>query len=274
MRIAGWIAFLCIIALAQEESTRQLWNEEFLKERPAAKSAKAPPSRAIPTAGFLLGVTVWRLRPATAANAGETRLLVLEDGKQEEIALERMEARTALKPGDRVRLAVEVPRAGYLYVVDREQYAGGKIGEPYLIYPNWQTKPGDNATAAGRLIEIPDQRDEPNCFKIRATRADQTGELLTLLVTTEPLTGLTIGRSPLKLREEQYAEWEKRFGVRTERLEWNGGSGKPWTPQEKKAGADHSSLLTQTDPLPQTFYRIAGKPGPPVFLKLLLEIQQ
>jgi hypothetical protein len=266
---------LCLAAMAQEENRRQIWNTEFLKQRPPAKKA-APARRPAPaTAGFLLGVTVWRLRQVVASEpAGGTRLLVLEGGKRDEMVPERIESGTALKPGDRVRVTVEAPRAGYLYVVDREQYASGKVGEPYLIYPNWQTKRGDNTMAAGRLIEIPDQHDEPNCFTIRPSRPDQIGELLTMLVTTEPLAGLAIGREPLRLRDEQYAEWEKKYGVPAQHFELEGGAGKPWTPQEKRAGADHGSRLTQADPLPQTFYRVPDKAGPPILLNLPLKIKQ
>jgi hypothetical protein len=254
-----------------QESTRQLWNTEFLNERPPVKNA-APAARRARSGEFILGVTIWQLRPASNSDPPETRLLVLEGGKHDEAALQRIEAGTALKPGDRVRLTIEVPRAGYLYVVDQEQYSDGKLGDPYLIYPNWQTKPGDNATAPGRLIEIPDQRDEPNCFKILPSRPDQSGELLTLLITAQPLTGLAIGGKPLRLQSEQFAEWERKYGASSQRLELAGGAGKRWTLQEKKAGADRSVRLTQDDPVPQTFYRVPDRTDPPVLLHLLLRI--
>src|SRR5205814_852089 len=117
--IALMFSTACAAALAQE-GTRQLWNTEFLSQRPPVKHGEAP-------------------------------------------------------------------RGGYLYVIDREQYADGSSSAPYLIYPNFQNRAGDNAVAPGRLIEIPDRHAEPNHFVIRPSRGDQTGELLALLVTTEPL---------------------------------------------------------------------------------------
>jgi hypothetical protein len=270
IKIALGCLLLSLGAMAQE-STRQLWNTEFLNERPPAKNA-APAAPRPRSGGFIVGVTIWQLRPASNSDPPETRLLVLEGGKQDESAPQRIEAGTPLKPGDRVRLTIEAPRPGYLYVVDQEQYSGGKFGEPYLIYPNWQTKPGDNATAPGRLIEIPDQRNEPNCFTIRPSRPDQSGELLTLLITAQPLTGLAIGREPLRLQGEQFAEWERKYGASAQRLELAGGAGKQWTPQEKKAGADRSVRLTQDDPVPQTFYRVTDRTDPPVLLHMPLRI--
>ena len=49
----------------------------------------------------------------------------------------------------------------YLYVIDREQYADGTQGEPYLIFPTTRTRGGDNSVKAGRVMEIPSQDDNP-----------------------------------------------------------------------------------------------------------------
>jgi len=181
-----------------------------------------------------------------------------------------MEAGSPLAPGDRVRLTVEAPRSGYLYVIDREQYADGSSSAPYLIYPNFQNRPGDNAVAPGRLIEIPDRRAEPNHFVIRPTRADQTGELLALLVSAEPLKNLAIGSDPLELNKDEYAVWEKKVGGRRATFRVSRRRRKPWTEKERLAGASRDTRLTQGDAMPQTLYRVAAKPGGSILLKLPL----
>ena len=179
----------------------------------------------------------------------------------------------SLSEGDRVRLTVEVPRTGYLYVIDREQYADGTSSAPYLIYPNYKTRPGDNAVAAGRVIEIPDQRDSPNHFTIRRGKTNQTAEVLTMLITNEPLDNLTITKEPLKLAEAQFEEWESKYGVQAERLELAGGQGATYTGVEKKAGAGSDTRLTQDDPMPQTLYRISAAKGQPILLTVPVRIR-
>ncbi|MGH9661302.1 MAG: DUF4384 domain-containing protein, partial [Bryobacteraceae bacterium] len=186
---------------------------------------------------------------------------------------ERLAVDTPLAEGDRVRLTVEVPRGGYLYVIDREQYADGTLSPPYLIYPNFKTRPGDNAIAAGRIVEVPDQRDRPNHFRLRRSRPDQTSEVLTMLVTPELLPGLNIGRLPLQLPEAQYKEWEAKYGVEAERFELAGAAGTAYTQAEKSAGAASEARLTQDDPLPQTMYRVPAREGQPILLKVPVKLK-
>ncbi|MGH9661368.1 MAG: hypothetical protein ACRD96_22670, partial [Bryobacteraceae bacterium] len=173
-------ALLCLVALAiafaqtSEEGIRQLWNSNFLQKRPAAKTpaskaatpkpVKPPvyksvgpaPATKASAADTLLGVTLWRLRKPRAADDPNSRLLILESESDPgaDFVPERLAVDTPLAEGDRVRLTVEVPRGGYLYVIDREQYADGTLSPPYLIYPNFKTRPGDNAIAAGRIVEV------------------------------------------------------------------------------------------------------------------------
>ena len=286
--IPSLLGLSLLAAMAQEDGTRQLWNTEFLKNRPAGTNpATAPKVRYKPVAegtktgspsapvgsGTMLGVTLWRMRAPKTSDEPGTRLLVLGAGDQSrEQTPERIDAATPLANGDKVRLTVEVPATGYLYVVDRERYADGKMSDPYLIYPNWQTRAGDNVVAPGRLLEIPDRRDNPNVFLIRPQRQDQVAEVLSLLVSPQPLTGFTITHEtlPPKLDAALYAAWEKKWAVKAERFEMEGGAGKAVTPKENQAG----TTLTQDDPLPQTLYRVGVKPGSPVLLEIPLEIKR
>jgi hypothetical protein len=277
---------------SEEEGIRQLWNTQFLKKRPegtkktASKNVVYKPVAAAavtpkpPQAGLmdtLLGVTLWRLRKPRPNDDPNSRLLVIEDNdtsSKDELVPERVDVETPLLRGDRVRLTVEVPRTGYLYVIDREQYADGTTSAPYLIYPNFRTRTGDNAVAAGRVIEIPDQRDAPNHFTIRPTRPDQVAEVLTMLITTEPLTGIDTRQRTVKLSEDDFKDWEKKYGVQAERFELSGGAGGAYSGAEKKAGAGDQVRLTQDDPMPQTLYRVPTAEGKAILLHVPVKIRK
>jgi hypothetical protein len=300
------ILFLCcpftnaVTAQTQqdEEGSRQIVLDRFNKARPAEEvtsgvsgartgasvAVKAPVYRRTgsikmaagtrrkpaPEASDEIGVTVWRLRPSQSADAG-ARVLVLDGLKQSEWTPERIEADTPLKVGDRVRITVESPRPGFLYIIDREQYADGSFGEPMLIFPTLRTRGGDNRVAPGKLIDIPAQEDQYSYFTAQpaGTRRDQIAEVLTIILLTQPLP-LEIGELPLKLTGTQVGVWEKSWGGTAERLELVGGAGRAWTNEEKMAGAAKGRQLTQGGPPPQTVYRVARKSGGPLLVTVPL----
>ncbi|HXL09086.1 MAG TPA: DUF4384 domain-containing protein [Candidatus Bathyarchaeia archaeon] len=285
----------------QEESSRQIVLDRFNKARPAADvtagvggsrvganrtSVKPPvyrrtgpvrvaggrkPSTA---ASEEIGVTVWRLRPSRSGDTG-ARVLVLDGLKQAEWTPERIEADTPLNIGDRVRLTIESPRPGFLYIIDREQYADGSFGEPMMIFPTLRTRGGDNLVAPGRLIDIPAQEDQYSYFTAQPTgnRRDQVAEVLTIILVSQPLP-VQISEQPLKITNTQVAGWEKTWGGTAERLELIDGAGRTWTKEEKLAGAANSRQLTQTGPPPQTVYRVARKAGGPLLVTVPLMYQR
>ena len=179
---------------------------------------------------------------------------------------ERIEADAKLAAGARVRISVEAARAGYLYVIDREQYADGTLGEPYLIFPTTRTNAGNNEAKPGRVVEIPDQEDQPPFFTLQPSRPDQVGELLSVLVTTNPLEGLHIGDTA-QTYGRPGGGMGKVLGGTVGRLELEDGAGKAWTKAEREAGADTTRALTRDAPAPQTlYYSPAAKSGQPVLL--------
>jgi hypothetical protein len=260
------IAALAPLALyGQQDDTRSLVLEKFMKARPAApKNAPAagPVYRRVsrpgakPATGAVseIGVTIWKLR---AAVPGDTaRLLVQDPQGSVQWTPQRVEAGTPLSLGDRVRVSVESPRDGYLYVIDREQYADGTTSEPYLIFPTTRARGGDNKVTGGRLIELPAQTDAPPYFTLQATKPNQVAELITVLISQTALTDITPGAGPLALSRDVVARWEKEAGSTVEQLEMVGGAGRAWSTEEQRAGADATRLLTQQDPSPQTVFRV------------------
>src|SRR5262245_49105416 len=277
---------ICLISFMQDQGVRDITAEEFVKSRPARSTPSSAPTRRVrykpaaarPASSTVahkpgssnasqLGLTIWRLRPSSMAEGG-ARIIVHQEGETEEWTPERIESNTPLRMGERIRISFESPQIGYLYVIDREQYAGGSMGDPQLIFPTTRTREGDHRVEPGKIIEIPSQDDRPNFFTLRRSRLDQTGELLTVIVKPQPIEGITIGDKPLALSSQQLARWENQWGALIEKFEMAGGSGKTWTQAEQEAGANGTRQLTQDDPGPQTIYRVAVKPGAPLLVKI------
>jgi hypothetical protein len=260
-----------------------LWDTEFVNKRQRKNRQPTQPykitgerAKAEPGAsGMLLGVTVWRLRQPTRSDEQGAR--ILDHNGDTEWAAERVETGTPMPASSRVRITIESPRTGFLYVIDRERYADGSLSEPYLVFPTMRTRGGDNRVVAGRLIELPDQQDRPPYFTLTRSRSNHLGEELIIIVTEQKLPGLEgkIGRSYIKLAASdipQLAEWEKRLNGSAERIDLIEGAGKPYTREEKEGGGNGERLLTQDEPLPQTIYRVMVKPGEPLLVIVPLRI--
>lgn len=267
-----------VIAFPPQETQRKIVSDDFTKNRREAippgsankpkivtprpkrrtyRLASSPATKTKPSAAgdviAQLGITIWRLRPGDMNDSGR-RALLREKGKTLAWVAERVEADAVFRAGDYVRISVESPRTGYLYVVDRDLFADGTTGGAMLIYP-W---PGvDNQLLPGRLIDIPGQEDDPNYFAARLTAANQVGELLTFIVTSTPL-DLPITEEPSQIATGQMRDWEEMWGGASERFELEGGAGEAWTQEEQQAAANKGTRqLTRDDPVPQTIYRFA-----------------
>jgi len=219
------------------------------------KADPLPPKQS--TTQTQLGITIWRLRPLRSNESpGGARMLVRE--KSTELIPERVEADTTFREGDLIRLTIESPQAGYLYVVDRDLFADGSVGPAMLIYP-WADKDGyDNHMRPGRLVDIPAQEDQPAYFTARRSTPNQVGEVLTIIVSAVPL-NLPIADKPIRISEAELSGWQKMWGGASERFEMEGGAGETWTHAEQQASAHgRGRQLTREDPPPQTIYRVAG----------------
>ena len=278
--IAALVVGGCPALSAQDETTRSITPARFLKARPAATTTKKAPAtptyrRVTRSDGAAsdadtvdLGVTIWRLRAAKPADVA--RLLVQDRDTTTEWTPERVAVGMPLVLGDRVRLNVESPRTGYLYVIDREQYADGSEGAPHLIFPTKRTLGGDNRVTAGRLVEIPAQDDRPPFFTMRPSRPDQTGERLTILVTDQPVKEIVLSDDAVPMAAALAVDLESRGAGSVERLELVGGEGRAWSRAEQQAGADVTRLLRQDDPPPQTLFRVSVKQPELIAVNLVL----
>jgi hypothetical protein len=285
----------------EEENSRRFWPPNFRPEAAAPKPkprtgnykrVTQPPATTNPietTEQAALGVTIWLLRPAAEIKQAEqgrgnqsqpseeiARVLVRKKTgqKAEEMVAERVEANTPFSIGQRLRLSVEVPRDGYLYVIDREQYADGTLSDPYLVFPS-NPQGNEHRVSQGRIIELPGGDDVFEVQQFGDNDKKLTGESLTFLVSPRPLEGLPRAPAdggPISLPKAQVESWESKWGTEVEQLELQNGAGKYRTRSEHQATTNANQKLTQDDPLPQTVFRVAAKPGSPFLVKLPLKI--
>jgi hypothetical protein len=266
-----------VASVAAQDSPRQIWDSGFRQKRPAPSakpSTSAPPTTPdyrvaagpapVTTAGArLVGFTLWRLRRAVDGDT-TPRLLVQDSGPSpEELVPERISPGESLAVGDRIRLGFEVAQRGYLYVIDRERYADGSRGAPYLLFPARNLRGGDNRVEPGRLIEIPAQGDDVPALRVRRSESRHVGEELTVLVTEKPVDGIVLGEWDTKLPEDLVQRWERQWGTggAVPRLDLLASPAESaWTASEKSSGLAQR-LLTQDDPLPAALYQGQLKGG-------------
>jgi hypothetical protein len=276
-------------ALGQEDGSKSIKAEEFIRNRPRKppggsriaskkptyKSSQAGSAAAPPQGKMFaqVGVTIWRFRPSTSAD--KTKELVEEEGEEpSQWSLERIEEGTLLSPGQRVRLSIEsLSRDGYLYVINREEYADGSLGDARLIFPTKRTPDGANRVKAGKMIYIP---GPPRYFRIKpsASPKGHVAEVLTLLVSSQPLIDPNqLSATAITLSREQVESWERQWATQVTKFEMEGGAGQTMTEKEQKASTDDTTL-TQADPAPQTIYRLAIKPDDALVIRLPLRFTQ
>jgi hypothetical protein len=269
-----------VIPQTPDETTRKLWDTAFISSPTSKKESrrrarsyriatpKIPIDKVTPES--VVGVTIWRLRPASARDSGE-RMIVHDDAATKQWMPERISPETKLNQGDKLRISVEGARKGYLYVINREQYGDGTLGEPYLIFPTTRTLNGDNRVDIGRLTEIPAQDDSPPYFTVRKSRSDHVAEVVSVLVSPTPLEGVAVTDKAQLLSEKQVAEWEAQWSGGVGFLEMDKTVGQTWTREERDAGSANTRALTAEGPSPQLlFYRAAAKASDPLFVKLQL----
>lgn len=243
---------------AQTDTTRKLWDTALLEKKTYRVATPDVPVAGV-TADRVVGITLWKLHAPVRTDSGE-RLLVHQGATSEEWVPSRVAADTRFEEGDRVRLSVEAARPGYLYVVDREQYANGTLGEPYLIFPTRLTRGGDNQIRPGGVVEIPAQSDDPPYFRLRRSRPDQAGESLSVIVSPKPIDGIEIGDQPRRVSDAEFASWMKAWGEKVGRLDMQNSVGQLWSKAEREAGSTQTRSLKQDEPHPQSlYYRPSGK---------------
>ena len=237
-------------------------------------------------AGYaMVGFNVWRVRYATPPDAADTEAAreTVEDG---EIVAERIDDGDYMRVGDRFKLSVEsltedlLPdRGGYLYIVNREQYADGSFGRALLLFPNAATFNGENLIKTDQPVELP--RPPMRAYRIKrgSNRPDYVAETYTIIVSPWKfwLPPLNTVEGQTEIPTQLFEEWERKFGGRSPRASLRDGVGKLRTRREQRVGTretvEADEPLTQSDPLPQTVLRAVVKKGSPAMVTVALKVR-
>ncbi|MGI9067371.1 MAG: hypothetical protein ACR2HX_13350 [Pyrinomonadaceae bacterium] len=278
--------FLYQSAAIGQDKSREILADDVTKNRPKGNkkrlsgqrpkvyrlAAGRPSTINTPaSSNGLIGVTIWHLRPAMKTDTGARMLL--SGAERSDYVAQRASSDTPLQRGAKVRLSIESARNGYLYVIDRDLFADGSTGSPVLIFPVRKIRDGDNKVRPGRLIDIPGQHDIFNHFEAKPTKKGQVGELLSVLVTAEPL-DLPLADVSLRIPAADLANWEKKWGSGVQKFEMVGGVGQQWTNAEKEAATDSGRRLRQDEPPPQTVFRLPDGKDDGLLVSVTLRYQQ
>jgi hypothetical protein len=258
------------------------------KRRPASGRKVHQPVRYVPvdadqtpvTPGTDLGVTFWRLRDAKPADPPEAkeRIAVRRHNvdQQAEMTPERADPAAEFADGELLRLSVEVPVEGYLYIIDREQYVDGTTSAPYLIFPSQQDVGKNDKGVPGRLLFVPNEKDDFELKRIDPGSPTKAAELLTVILSPTPLkelAPLAPNEETRKLDPQQFASWMDAWKARTWRFEQQGGLSAIITRAERAAGAAGHTTMTDEDALPQTVYHVGRKLTAPIYVEVPIRIR-
>ena len=287
---------------------RSITSDDFASKRPAARtsgrsrrarysflraeknvaqnrrsSPRSSPAKAtVPPVVSEIGVTMWRLRPPQKNETGHF-FEVIDGSRGRHMWLaERVGPDTGFKPGEKIRFAIESSLTGYLYVFNRETSTDGSLGAPSLIFPD--SIRDDNSVGPGVLVDIPDQRDDVPYFNITPQGPNYAGELLTVVITTKPLTDLKVERDGTVVSVDDLLNLEFNADVevfsRTDtedkfysKIEADAACGGRSRGGKEPCGLA-SRKLTRDEPLPQAIFRAKSQPGEPVVVFVKLNVQK
>lgn len=205
-----------------------------------------------------IGVTIWRLSPGQCPI--QNCPLPAGNGKGLVDTATRIEDNSPLSTGERVRLGLEsLSHGGFVYIIDREQFADGTLGDAYLLFPTRNINDGKHWAQPGLQIQLP-RADGCFCVKSRNPQKLLVADNLIVIVSPTQLLGLSeTGEKeiPVPAKLASYVRLAEQ--ARTYRGSLQGGGGLAQTPQEVRAGAkglfDTQPVLTQSDLPPQNFYQ-------------------
>jgi len=220
-----------------------------------------------------VGLTLWNMKKATGQEPVRMRGLSYPGDPKgvEEWSPERAAVADPINHDQYIRLSIESARKGYLYVIDRDRYADGTLGQPHLIFPTSRLRGGDNRVEPGLPLEIPGAADEHPAFRVDRSRPDQLSIDLVIIVAPVPIPELTLRPGSQNVSEEQVARWEKAWGARVERIDAPQEKGKLYTSVEHSA-AKHGAVMTAQDPIPATLFHCQPKAGDPMLVRATLTL--
>ena len=282
------LLMLCAAAVGQD-GTRSIKSEEYLTKRPESSKSDTRAQGVLTRGGnrpqsagrshvysvekdfpggppprdqeyVRIGVTIWRFSmsqcpiPDCPLPAGGDK------GLMDTSAGVRVDDGLALSTGERLRLALEsLSHDGFIYIINREQFADNTFGDPYLIFPTRSIYNGNNYARPGLQIQLPRAQ---GCFCVKSRNPQKVllADNLVVVVSPQPLlTSEEIGVREIPLPAKLAKYLSRADKERSHRGALKDGVGLAQTSVELNAGSkglfDTEPTLTQNDLPPQNFYQ-------------------
>jgi Domain of unknown function (DUF4384) len=233
-----------------------------------------------------LGITLWKFdkrKTDDKTSSGQSSGSRSVTHPIDDSAVIRVNQDTIFRVGDKIRVSVESPTAGYLYVANCEVYQDGSFGTPSIIFPTKRTRGGVNFLAVGSPIELPSINDRPNYFLLTESLGSKkvVAEALIFVVTKSPLADFETPEDTVELGENQLASWEKKWTGRTEIWEVEGQEKREYTQAEYESGSEilregeesKGRSLKADEPEPQTLYAVESPTDDGMLFTLLLRYE-
>jgi hypothetical protein len=295
------VLLILSIAILGQDGTKSIKSEEYLgkrpetstaetrgqsspvrnQQRPAARSHVYTVDKNFPVGPpprdqeyVRIGVTIWRFSPTQCA-IPNCPLPAGDKGLVDTAAEGRVDDSAPLSTGERVRLGLEsLSHDGFVYVIDREQYADGTFGEPYLIFPTKNIHNGSNYARPGLQIQLP-RADGCFCVKSRSQQRILAADNLIVIVSPQQLLSPDeIGAKEIPLPAKLAAYVSRADRERVHRGTLKDGAGLARSASEQAAGTkglfDTEPVLTQNDLPPQNVYQSSVARGAAAVFSLYL----
>ena len=214
-----------------------------------------------------VGVTIWRV------DSGQSKGV---DQVGEEQTIERLDTNAPYTNGDTIRLRIQSPAGGYLYIVDQEQYSDGTYGPAMLIFPTLRTRKGNNLIEAWTPVEAPAYpsvwKFKPRELKEGEVRKVQTAEVLTIIVSPKPLIDRSrISERQLALSKGEFEGWRVQWQRPIQQFDVENIVGQ--IAKSKGVEQQGEETADEDDIGAQTTYQVAIKPGSPLIVTLPLRFK-
>ena len=226
-----------------------------------------------PSGPMFLEFSLYRLSPADKASSN----LELRDtagGEDSYWDAELADPEEVFPDGSLVRMTVESPYDGYLYVISRELHSNAEAGPAYLIYPSQRLGRGLNQVAAGELVDIPAADDRPPYFRLEQMNAGYEGEEILVFLTPAAVKDVSTTPSGQVIPPELIETWEREWSVPAKIYE-DGREPERVVEHpvaEAVDGEITDSKLILYDALPQTWYEIDAMSGAPFLLEIPIRV--
>jgi hypothetical protein len=247
---------------------------EAPKAKAGEKIAKGEVQKNLLNDAFL-GLTLWKMVVAPPSAPVRSRGFIhpVEDpGGKKDWTPERMTLDRPVHENDYVRFTFESAPKGFLYVINRDVFANGSLGEPILIFPTQRIHGGNNRVEPGHPVQIPDPQDHPDALQVDPPKPNQTGILLIVISTPQRIPEVQIAADQQKIPEAWLKRWESQWATNVEVSSDAALDGRLVTIREQAAAADPSKALGASDSAPVSLFHRRGSAGQPIYVSALIKL--